>query len=110
VDSHATEGAEDWSTDQELAFVLQPVKRDNVVVVNYAGHRAGLVVESLHGEYQTVIRPLGTVFNGLQGISGFTILGSGQVALILDIPGLVRRVVGRDSRKQTLATTYSAAD
>ncbi|MGE5490445.1 MAG: hypothetical protein ACM31P_04075 [Actinomycetota bacterium] len=47
-----------------------------------------------------MIRPLGQVFNGLDGISGFTILGSGQVALILDVPGLVRRVVRQDSRRQ----------
>ena len=46
--------------DEELAFLLQPVKRENVVVVNYAGRRAGLVVDSLMGEYQTVIRPLGS--------------------------------------------------
>jgi two-component system, chemotaxis family, sensor kinase CheA len=84
--------------DPELAFLLQPVKRENVVVVNYAGHRAGLVVDTLQGEYQTVIRPLGAVFNGLQGISGFTILGTGHVALILDVPGLVRQVASRDSR------------
>ncbi|HZX31050.1 MAG TPA: chemotaxis protein CheW, partial [Rhodocyclaceae bacterium] len=86
--------------DEELAFLLQPVKRENVVVVQYAGHRAGLVVDTLLGEFQTVIRPLGQVFNGLDGISGFTILGSGQVALILDVPGLVRRVVRQDSRRQ----------
>ena len=83
--------------DEELAFLLQPVKRENVVVVNYAGHRAGLVVDDLMGEYQTVIRPLGSVFNGMEGISGFTILGTGHVALILDVPGLVRRVAGHES-------------
>ena len=85
--------------DQELAFLLQPVERENVVVVNYAGHRAGLVVDELMGEYQTVIRPLGAVFNGMEGISGFTILGTGNVALILDVPGLVRRVAGKDSHR-----------
>ncbi|HJW26689.1 MAG TPA: chemotaxis protein CheW, partial [Rhodocyclaceae bacterium] len=50
-------------------------------------------------EFQTVIRPLGNVFAGLEGISGFTILGSGQVALILDVPGLVRRVVRQEVRR-----------
>ena len=85
--------------DEELAFLLQPVQRENVVVVQYAGHRAGLVVDTLLGEFQTVIRPLGHVFAGLEGISGFTILGSGQVALILDVPGLVRRVVRHEGRR-----------
>jgi two-component system chemotaxis sensor kinase CheA len=86
------EGAAALANDPELAYLLHPVRRENVVVVHYAGHRAGLVVNHLLGEFQTVIRPLGAVFNGLEGISGFTILGNGNVALILDVPGLVRRV------------------
>ncbi|RKT58078.1 two-component system chemotaxis sensor kinase CheA [Azonexus fungiphilus] len=94
------------SVDEELAFLLQPIKRENVVVVNYAGMRAGLVVDMLQGEYQTVIRPLGAVFNGLQGVSGFTILGSGQVALILDIPGLIRRVADSESRRNRQLTKH----
>ena len=73
--------------------------RENVVVVQYAGQRAGLVVDTLQGEYQTVIRPLGQVFAGMQGVSGFTILGSGLVALILDVPGLVRRVSGQEATR-----------
>ncbi|MFA7267914.1 MAG: chemotaxis protein CheA [Sterolibacterium sp.] len=93
------EGAAALAADPELVFLLHPVKRENVVVVQYAGHRAGLVVENLLGEYQTVIRPLGEVFNGLEGISGFTILGNGHVALILDVPGLVRRVATRDRQR-----------
>ncbi|MCB4361826.1 chemotaxis protein CheA [Quatrionicoccus australiensis] len=96
--------------DPGLALLLQPLQRQNVVVVNYAGHRAGLVVDTLQGEYQTVIRPLGAVFNGLQGISGFTILGTGRVALILDVPGLVRRVAGREGRRNLLAATCAALE
>ncbi|HEX8962226.1 MAG TPA: chemotaxis protein CheA, partial [Rhodocyclaceae bacterium] len=100
------EGAAALAADPELAFILHPPKRENVVVVQYAGHRAGLVVENLMGEFQTVIRPLGLVFNGLQGISGFTILGNGRVALILDVPGLVKRVSANDRRRHapTLST------
>ncbi|HJW26328.1 MAG TPA: chemotaxis protein CheW, partial [Rhodocyclaceae bacterium] len=60
-------------------------------------------------EFQTVIRPLGNVFAGLEGISGFTILGSGQVALILDVPGLVRRVVRQDSRRHAAPATPTLA-
>lgn len=101
------EGAAALANDPELAFLLHPVKRENVVVVQYAGRRAGLVVDNLMGEFQTVIRPLGEVFNGLDGISGFTILGNGNVALILDVQGLVRRVAGSESRRNAKATTYS---
>ena len=93
------EGAAALANDPELAFLLHPVKRENVVVVQYAGRRAGLVVDNLMGEFQTVIRPLGEVFSGLDGISGFTILGSGNVALILDVQGLVRRVSGSEARR-----------
>ncbi len=96
--------------DEELAFLLQPVQRENVVVVNYAGCRAGLVVDALQGEYQTVIRPLGAVFNGLQGVAGFTILGSGQVALILDVPGLVSRASRRENRRDFQFARLAAID
>lgn len=82
--------------EQEWASLLQPIRRENVVVVNYGGQRVGLVVDSLQGEYQTVIRPLGKVFSGLEGIGGFTILGTGNVALILDVPGLVRRITNNN--------------
>ena len=66
--------------------------RENVVVVQYAGLRAGLVVDRLQGEFQTVIKPLGKVFGDAHGLGGFTILGSGAVALILDIPNLLGQV------------------
>ena len=73
-------------------------RRENVIVVRYAGRKAGLVVDKLLGEFQTVIRPLGKVFVNLKGISGSTILGSGEVALILDVPSLVQRVARAESQ------------
>ncbi len=72
-------------------------RRENIVVVQYAGHKAGLVVDKLMGEFQTVIRPLGKIFDNLPGISGTTILGSGEVALILDVPSLVQHVSKMES-------------
>jgi two-component system chemotaxis sensor kinase CheA len=66
----------------------EPPKRENVVVVRSAHQKAGIVVDHLLGEFQTVIKPLGTLFRNLRGISGSTILGSGDVALILDVPTL----------------------
>jgi two-component system chemotaxis sensor kinase CheA len=60
--------------------------------VRYAGKKAGLVVDSLLGEFQTVIKPLGKVFNRVKCISGSTILGSGEVALIVDVPALLQEV------------------
>jgi two-component system chemotaxis sensor kinase CheA len=68
-------------------------QRNNIVVVQYAGQKAGLVVDELLGEHQTVIKPLGKIFQNLKGISGATILGSGEVAMIIDVPNLFARAV-----------------
>lgn len=67
-------------------------RRENVVVVEYGNRRAGLVVDRLNGEFQTVIKPLSRLFAGIQGIGGSTILGNGEVALILDVPALVQKL------------------
>ena len=64
--------------------------KENIVVVQYGNHRAGLVVDQLQGELQAVIKPLNTMFKSLKGIGGYTILGSGNVGFILDIPQLVQ--------------------
>ncbi len=65
-------------------------RRENVVVVKAAGQKAGIVVDELLGEFQTVIKPLGHLFRNLRGIGGSTILGSGEVALILDVQALAQ--------------------
>lgn len=67
-------------------------KRDNIVVVQFAGQKAGLVVDELLGEHQTVIKPLSKIFQNVKGLSGATILGSGEVAMIIDVPALVQQV------------------
>lgn len=65
---------------------------ENIVIVEYAQHKAGLVVDRLLGEFQTVIKPLGRIYNNLQWLNGATILGTGDVALILDIPMLIQNL------------------
>ena len=70
--------------------------RENIVVVQYAGVKAGVVVDGLLGEFQTVIKPLGKIFSHIRGIGGSTILGSGEVALIIDVAGLVEQVQARE--------------
>lgn len=74
-------------------------RRENIVVVQYGGQKAGLVVDGLLGEFQTVIKPLGSIFQHLQGIGGSTILGSGEVALILDVPSLIQQVVVHEAQQ-----------
>lgn len=75
-------------------FSLQgkPPARSSLVVVAHGQERAGLLVDELHGEIQTVIKPLGPLFDHLPDIAGGTILGTGQVALTLDVPGLLTSV------------------
>jgi two-component system chemotaxis sensor kinase CheA len=76
-----------------LGTRIVPPSRESVVVIRHEGTRIGLVVDTLLGEGQVVIKPLGRLFHNLPGISGSTILGSGRVALILDLPSLVREAL-----------------
>jgi two-component system chemotaxis sensor kinase CheA len=61
-----------------------------IMVVEGEGKRVGLFVDDLLGQQQVVIKSLETNFRRVDGISGATILGDGAVALILDVPGLIR--------------------
>lgn len=70
-------------------------RRQNVVVVGYGGNNAGLVVDRFLGEFQTVIKPLGKLFVHLQGIGGSTILGGGEVALMLSISAMLQQYTRR---------------
>ncbi|MGZ4976767.1 MAG: chemotaxis protein CheA [Methylobacter sp.] len=70
-------------------------QRESLVVVRFGEAKAGFVVDELHGENQTVIKPLGKLFENLNGIGGATVLGSGDVALILDVQGLIQHAKKR---------------
>jgi two-component system chemotaxis sensor kinase CheA len=63
-----------------------------IVITNREGHRVGFVVDYVVGEHQTVIKSLGKVYRKVDGISGATILGDGTVALILDLPAIIKKV------------------
>ncbi len=75
-------------------FGAKPRHRDIhaglLVIVEGDGKRAGLFVDELLGQQQVVIKSLETNYQRVEGVSGATILGDGAVALILDIPGLIR--------------------
>jgi two-component system chemotaxis sensor kinase CheA len=66
--------------------------RQNVVVVQQEAKRVGLVVDTLYGATQTVIKPLAHLFKDIPGVSSSAILGSGRVAFVLDVPVLLRTV------------------
>ena len=63
--------------------------RKNIVVVHFGEKAIGLLVDELLGEHQTVIKSLGDVFANVPAISGGSILGSGEIALIFDIAQLI---------------------
>jgi two-component system chemotaxis sensor kinase CheA len=63
-------------------------ERSSVVVIQAGTRRYGVLVDQLLGQHQTVIKPLGRMFRSLRGMSGSSILGSGEVALIFDVNSL----------------------
>jgi two-component system chemotaxis sensor kinase CheA len=64
--------------------------RRSIVVLEHAGRRAGLDVDGLLGEVQTVIKPLGPLFAGSKNVAGSAVLHDGSVALVLDVGSLLR--------------------
>jgi two-component system chemotaxis sensor kinase CheA len=81
--------------------------RENVVVVKHEERLTGIAVDALLGQSQTVIKPLSKMFRGLPGVAGSTILGNGRVALILDVPALIREATLRQTDRTTAAESPS---
>ena len=67
----------------------------SVVIVSVGTQRVGFVVDQLVGQEEVVIKPLGRMLQGTAGMAGATITGDGRIALILDVPGLLRRYARR---------------
>ena len=67
----------------------------SVVIVSVGTQRVGFVVDQLVGQEEVVIKPLGRMLQGTPGMSGATITGDGRIALILDIPSLLKRYARR---------------
>jgi len=65
----------------------------HVVVVHVGSQKVGFVVEQLVGQEEVVIKPLGAFLQGLAGFAGATITGDGRIALILDVPSLMKTYV-----------------
>ncbi|MDJ0808371.1 MAG: chemotaxis protein CheA [Gammaproteobacteria bacterium] len=66
-------------------------QQSHVVIVNVGNVQVGLVVDDLIGQEEVVIKPLGAMLQGLEGMAGATITGDGKIALIIDVPGLMRK-------------------
>jgi two-component system chemotaxis sensor kinase CheA len=66
-----------------------------VIIVGTSESKIGLVVDSLIGEQDVVIKPLNSKFAASEGIAGAAILGDGRVSLIIDIPQLIKTIKQR---------------
>lgn len=69
-----------------------------VVIVSVMGKQVGVAVDSLIGEGEVVIKPLGKFIGDIPGVSGATIMGDGDVAIILDISSLINTVQAERNR------------
>lgn len=85
-------------------------KRENIIVVSFGGMKAGIVADQLHGESQTVIKPLGNLFEQNRAISGATIMGNGDVALIIDVPKLITEVSSITTKTAELENSRHAIE
>lgn len=77
--------------------------RPRVVVVRFGSRRAGLAVDRIYGKCQAVIKPLGPLFTEVPAVSGSTIIGNGEVGLILDVPALLRYCAASERKSEPTA-------
>jgi two-component system, chemotaxis family, sensor kinase CheA len=68
-----------------------PPPYEYVVIVESGQTQVGLSVDAVIGQHQTVIKALGALYQDVQGVSGATILGDGSIALIVDVPVIVKK-------------------
>ncbi len=73
---------------EKFAVTGAPPRFEQLVIAEVDGNSIGFVVDNILGQHQAVIKALGELYKGVDGVSGATILGDGSVALILDIPKL----------------------
>jgi len=80
-----------WLVKGEMGAALP--KDGHVVVVSIGTQKVCFLVDELIGQEEVVIKPLGALLQGLSGLAGATITGDGGIAIILDVPGLMKRYV-----------------
>ena len=90
-------------------FSIQPDATEServlMVVAEADGEKVGIVVDELLAQQQVVIKSLEQNYQKIEGVSGATILGDGTVALIIDIPGVVR-IMGANTRKSNSHSAF----
>ncbi len=84
----------EWLVKDPYYTVDKQATSSHVVVVNAGGRQVGFVVDQLIGQEEVVIKALGAKLQGMDGLAGATITGDGKIALILDVPGLMKKYAG----------------
>jgi chemosensory pili system protein ChpA (sensor histidine kinase/response regulator) len=74
-------------------------RRQQILLAHSGDHRIALVVDRLLGSREIVVKPIGRQLGSVRGLSGATILGDGSVALILELPALIRAGLAHRSGK-----------
>ncbi len=86
---------EQWLSRTSTGFKHGDKQHGHVVIVQLGNTQVGFVVDALIGQEEVVIKPLGTLLHGTPGMAGATITSDGGIALILDVPGLLKHNAGR---------------
>ncbi|TVL24593.1 chemotaxis protein CheA [Shewanella xiamenensis] len=81
---------EHWLHRNKTTFKHGDKKHGHVVIVQLGMMQIGFVVDALIGQEEVVIKPLGALLHGTPGMAGATITSDGGIALILDVPGLLK--------------------
>lgn len=76
------------------------------VIVNSTENRFGIIVDNIIGQHQTVIKSLGKLYHNIRGLMGSTILGNGDVAMIIDTAQLFEDVILPTQKNSVMETSY----
>lgn len=76
-----------------------PSPAEHIAIVQVEGDRIGIVVDEILGNIQTVIKSLDKNYREAEGVSGATIMGDGTVALVIDVPALIRCAKREEERR-----------
>jgi len=90
-----------------LGFPGDPSRLSHVVTVHQGERRAGIVVDTVVGRKQAVLKHLGKALGRIEGVLGGTVTEAGDMALVVDVPGLLRMAM--DEAGRTLAASVLAA-
>ncbi|WP_061222853.1 chemotaxis protein CheA [Leptospira weilii] len=82
-----------------LSLEINSFYKENILILEYEDKSFGIVVNDLQGEIQSVIRPMAEIFKSIKCFSGTSILGSGEIAFILDVPGLYNSIRDQEQSK-----------